>query len=364
MFAVAVACFCFIGIATEIRAGEVKPLEALPAKIKEKLPSVINVGNLPVGAPGVVQTMAVSDAISKDFGLSLKCRPYSSDVAKYKAYEAKDIASMYTSVGSHQYYLLGLELFHGWKPKKTRVFWHAFPVWAGAGVAGNIDNWGDLPGKRWAYPAYGPGHLGLMLSYFAYHKIDPNSLTKVPASSYTKAIEMVKDGQADIALITVTCPKTTEAVSLGKMKILGFGPPDEKEAWARLRAITPGYGPRWADLGCVKENPLWMSGGSYGYQALDDLDENLVYALTYGFHKTYPKWKDVSLEASYASLEETLNINNWKQLGIPFHRGAIKYFKDIGAWTAEHEAYQDMAEILEGRVFDVREAWLNDLEKK
>ncbi len=355
-----------VAFATAVKAGpaEIKPLDKLPDEVKAKLPSVINVGNLPVGSPGVVATLAISDSVSKLFGLSLKCRPYSSMVAKFKALEVGDVATIYTSMGTRQFYFLGLKHYHGWKPRKVRLLWYALPIWAGVGVTPDIKSWKDVPGRKWSYPAYGPGHASLVKAYFAYHKIDPDSLIKVPAPSYTKAIEMVKDGLADLALITVTCPKTNEAVELGKMRILGFGPPEEKEAWARLQAMTPAYSPSWAEVGCVRDNPLWMSGGNYAYQVLDELDENLVYALAYGFHKTYPKWKNVTLEAPYLNLKETLNVAHWKQMAIPYHRGAVKYFKDIGAWTPELEAYQEMAEITEARVFDVRRAWVKDIKAK
>ncbi len=46
-----------------------------------------------------------------------------------------------------------------------------------------------------------------------------------------------------------------------------------------------------------------------------------------GMHREFHTWL----------LEEAMNVTGTT---VPFHPGAVKYFKEAGLWTAEHEKWQ------------------------
>ena len=67
------------------------------------------------------------------------------------------------------------------------------------------------------------------------------------------------------------------------------------------------------------------------------MNDDLVYALTKALREAYPLYKDMHHLASQATLENTLG-KDWNL--SPYHPGATRYFKELGAWTDHHEQRQ------------------------
>ena len=66
--------------------------------------------------------------------------------------------------------------------------------------------------------------------------------------------------------------------------------------------------------------------------ARSDLSEGIVYKLTKILFEMSKERNAIHPSAKIYTLDKA--FNNSKKLGVPFHQGAIKYFKEKGVWTS------------------------------
>ena len=80
------------------------------------------------------------------------------------------------------------------------------------------------------------------------------------------------------------------------------------------------------------------------YQVHRDCPESLVYAITRVLHDNFDEWLTYDVGLEKGRLPEALTV---RAQGAPYHVGAIKYYKEKGYWTADHQkAYEEeLAEL-------------------
>ncbi|MCB0486795.1 MAG: hypothetical protein KDC47_11430, partial [Flavobacteriaceae bacterium] len=118
--------------------------------------------------------------------------------------------------------------------------------------------------------------------------------------------------------------------------------PANKDGWGRAQKAVPFVEPHAESIGAglTKEKPVWMMGYRYPMitvYAKTKADE--VYAVTKAIAETYDVYK------SAAPIMPRWDV---KKAGTPpmdaaFHDGAIRYLKEKGIWTADHQKWQDGA---------------------
>lgn len=79
-----------------------------------------------------------------------------------------------------------------------------------------------------------------------------------------------------------------------------------------------------------------------GLSTLKDFPEEGVYRILKALMGHFDEFKLIHPTAKDWTPQNTLN-----QFCIPFHPGAIRYFKEIGAWKAEHDKRQEAMLALE-----------------
>ena len=114
-------------------------------------------------------------------------------------------------------------------------------------------------------------------------------------------------------------------------------PVAEKENWARLLKHAPWFAPHTATagVGLSKDKPL--EGASYGYPILiayESQSDQVVYDLVKLLHTKFDKYKDAHNSAIGFAMDR--QVFQWS---VPYHAGAVKYFKEIGVWAAADEAH-------------------------
>ena len=114
-------------------------------------------------------------------------------------------------------------------------------------------------------------------------------------------------------------------------------PHDDEECWQHLQAIGPYFTPHIATRGAGISDDNPHEGGTYPYPLLTTLatqDSDLAYSLTRAINENYDDYKDSDPGAIGWALES--QVFQWV---VPYHEGAVAYWREIGVWTDEIEAH-------------------------
>jgi TRAP transporter TAXI family solute receptor len=184
-----------------------------------------------------------------------------------------------------------------------------------------------------------PGCKSLHEGYMAFGGVTWDDVKIVQVSSWGAAWNAVIDGSADTAHCLINSAKAVE-LSASPSGIHWLpAPADNKEGWGILNKYCPYLRPYTATsgAGASPENPVHIASYYYGLVCYPNLDEEVVYKITRGIWNSYE---------NYSSKHPTLKL--WTREGAlktdsflsPYHPGAVKFFKEAGVWTAEHEKVQ------------------------
>jgi TRAP transporter TAXI family solute receptor len=240
--------------------------------------------------------------------------------------------------------LKGLLDFEQWGPQSYRVVYEGGTLSAGLVTQGDsgIETLNDMVGRKVTYyPTY-PVVMKYMQSWLAYANITYDDVIQIPVSSMGDGMNAVLSGAAEVAFASQFSPTMYELESsFHGIHWLNFPnvTAEDKEAWARLQAILPAWYPYTATTGpgISEENPVAMNGYNYLILAYDWTDENLAYWFAKQMYENYDAFKDKHANLVLYSPEHALE---WEFWFCPQHEGTIRYYKDIGKWTAEMEAKQ------------------------
>jgi TRAP transporter TAXI family solute receptor len=145
-------------------------------------------------------------------------------------------------------------------------------------------------------------------------------------ASYTDAVDMLKDGHAQVFTLGTTAPASA-VMDLASARDVQMVPVDDK-TMAELKKMNPGY------------NRLVIKAGTYPKQDKDvpaigytthivaacDLPEDVVYKMT----KTMATHVG-DMAAVVKPITGLTPKDMAVDIGVPFHKGAEKYYKEVGA---------------------------------
>ena len=228
-----------------------------------------------------------------------------------------------------------------WGPQAIRNVYYPEHVGLGFAVRGDSDikTGYDLKGKRVAIYPGSPGPTLLNESELAFFGLTWKDVIPVKTSSPGEGYRNVRDGHIDTAFINSASSVAIEMASMPSgIRWLDM-PAGDKEGWKRVQELAPPHVPKKKTKGpgISEEDPAEII--TYGYpiiMAYDKSDEASVYWITRALIETRSDW-----EGKHASLKEDWTFEkHWGLFdgGIsPMHRGAVRYYKEIGVWTPERE---------------------------
>ncbi|MFC2001055.1 TAXI family TRAP transporter solute-binding subunit [Chloroflexota bacterium] len=317
------------------------PAPAPAPKPEWKPPSVITFTGGSLTGSSFAQSSSFGDAVATNTGTLVRVQPGSgrgipdairAGIANLAFTSSPTIWSV-THVGPRM-----LNNTDGWGPQRLRVLWQSKPIALAYAVPATSDimTGGDLIGKKvvWFPESYPTGqwYVEALLTFFKLKKTDVKLITVPKASAGYAAFV---DGSVDLAWASVTssAARRFEAAPHG-LRWLQLDPKDT-EAWKQLREFIPFAGHVRETTGPATPVDTW--GRPFLSVAYDWTDEELVYWLTkqkvvlYGEYS--PRLSALEGWTLDAALDLTFGF-------LPFHPGAIRYYKEIGMWTDEHDTYQ------------------------
>lgn len=195
-----------------------------------------------------------------------------------------------------------------------------------ANADAGINSIADLKGKPVALQPKGNTAEFISLQALEVYGMKPSDLGRVSYVSYTDAVSLMKDNNAQAFTLGTTVPASSimDLASARDVKLIDI--PDDK--FQAMRKLNPGY------------TKLVIPAGSYPKQSKDvqtigyathviarcDLDPDVVYKVLKGMvdHK-----KDLAAVAN--AMAGTTTKMMAEDIGVPMHKGALRYYKEVGA---------------------------------
>jgi TRAP transporter TAXI family solute receptor len=194
-------------------------------------------------------------------------------------------------------------------------------------ASANVRSFADLKGK--SVVTQPKGNTGELLTdlILQLNGMSYQSLSKINfQASYTDAVSLMKDGHAQVFTLGTTAPASS-VMDLASARDITVVPVDDKTMNA-MKASNPGY------------NKLIIKAGTYPKQSSDvpvigysthlvvacDLPENTVYQMV----KTMASNVD-SMSAVNKAIAGITPKDMAIDIGVPFHKGATKFYKEAGA---------------------------------
>ena len=196
-----------------------------------------------------------------------------------------------------------------------------------AAADSGINSYADLKGKTLVTQPKGntaEAITGLMLKF---NGMDYGSLAKANfQAAYNDAVSMMKDGHAQVFTLGTTAPASAvmDLASARDVKLVAV---DDK-TMSEFKKMNPGY------------NRLIIKAGTYPKQDKDvpvigysthvivacDLPEDTVYKMTKTMAENVP-----TLAAVVKAIGGVTAKDMAIDIGVPLHKGAAKYYKEVGA---------------------------------
>ncbi|WP_198174257.1 TAXI family TRAP transporter solute-binding subunit [Mesorhizobium xinjiangense] len=216
-----------------------------------------------------------------------------------------------------------------------------------------IESFKDIgPGTRIAYSPSSSFLVSGVNALLAYRGLGRDDVELIEVGNYGANTRIVVEGRADVAFTSPLSGTSYEAeANPSGLRWLPLPPKDaDPEAFARYRAIQPGYVPAEVSSGVPSAMGLNMDHAFQANHVRADADPEFVYKLTKWLDEHYEDFKDDFTHApmmSMASLETFLKVGALQ----PLHAGAIRYLKEKGVWTDTFQARQDkLVELAQTRV--------------
>ena len=310
-----------------------------------KLPSTLAWSAYNTGTTGYNQSVAIGKALKDKYGVSLRVVPGKNDISRLTPLR-KGKVQFVANGGATYFASEGISLFAAreWGPLKIRLLMSSTSdanLQVGTAKDANIKTYADLKGKRVAY-VRGSDALNIgMEAILAFAGLTWDDVKKVEFPGYGASWKGMVNGQVDAAFASTVSGPTRKLEASPRGIFWPTMPHGDSAGWDRLAKKAPYFLKHTATIGSggiSKDTPL--EGAGYPYPILitmADQKDELVYSLTKAIHTQYPNFKDAMPALSGWALER--QAFTW---AVPYHGSAVKYWKEIGAWSSDAQKHNDM----------------------
>lgn len=306
------------------------------------LPQMITFTSYKAGSFGYTATSGFREAIEQLTPMKVRVEPYGTDIARILPLKMgeSELTLVTGATGTCASY--GLVDFAGkeWGPQPIRTVWRGMTLFCSSVVRGDsgLKYMQDLKGKRvpWV-PGWSSGNT-IMEAYLAFGDMTWEDVVKVPMSGYVDCIKGVMEGKVDIA-IAATITSAVKELNAGPHKAGWIRlPHDDKAAWERMQAIAPWLTPAVCSKapGLPEGETMEIDQYPYSIWAYDSVNPDVIYAVVRAMHKGFDIYKDMHKAMPKWNIKQAVADPS----PVPFHDGAIRYYKEAAVWTPEMDKWQ------------------------
>lgn len=191
----------------------------------------------------------------------------------------------------------------------------------------NVKSFADLKGK--ALVTQPKGNTGEILTALVLkiNGMSYGSLSKANfQAGYTDAVDMMKDGHAQVFTLGTTSPASS-VMDLASGRDIDLVPVDDK-TMNELHKMNPGYHKLTIKAGTYPKQDKDVPAIAYSTHivARCDLPEEMVYQMTKAMATHI-----ADMAAVVKPIQGLTAKDMAVDIGVPFHKGAVKYYKEVGA---------------------------------
>lgn len=309
-----------------------------------KLPETLTWTAYDVGSGGYNQAVAIGNALKNKYQVNLRVLPGKNDVSRNIPLRDGKVPFSANGVGGSYLAQEGVYEFgaRDWGPQAVRALLlnnsDALLTIITAKDA-NIHTAADFKGKRVAWVVGAPSLNQNITALLAFANLTWNDVKKVEFGGFGQAMEAVVNNQVDAAFSSTISGQAYKIASSPRGIAYPTFPHSDKAGWARVRKIAPFFVPAFGTEGAGLSTEHKAEAATYPYPVLMTMkttNADLVYNMTKAMVELFGDYKDGAPGNKGWDIKR--QIFAW---AIPMHEGAIRYFKEKGLWTAEHQAHND-----------------------
>ena len=275
---------------------------------------------------GMLAQLISNHAEVANIKLSATAESGNASVANAKLLGRGEIESAFAAADILDAAYKGTGQFEGRKIENIRAIGALYPETVQLVVRADsgIKTFADLAGKTISSGSPGSGQWQLLGDLLEAHGMTRDSVSE-DLSSFSQAVEKIKDGNLDASLITAGAPTSsvTDLANGHKIRIVPLNGPaiaklQEKQPYY-VNAILPAgaYKGVDSDVETLAVRAIWATHA--------DVSDDIIYAVTKALYentdilgKVHTKGKEVNVESALESVS------------IPVHPGAQRYYAEKG----------------------------------
>lgn len=298
---------------------------------------------------GYVQAIAVSNTLRKLYGTSVRIIPGKNDISRIMPL-ARKLAQLCACGTAEAYFAQeGITLFatRDWGPQPMRILFtnrgdgigHSLVM---AGDLG-IKSLADLKGKRVSWIRGSPALQSNASGVLAFAGLTWDDVQRVDVPGYRQGLDALLNNSVDATWASTTASHVQRISASPRGVMWPAFPHDDDAGWERLWEHAPHFGKTMVTFGADLENntsgavPYPGLGSSYpAYVGYDRLSDDTAYALTKAVIDNHKDFANAApgME-SYAPDRQDF------RLVMPYHPGAIRYFRESGLWGEADDIHNE-----------------------
>ncbi len=295
-----------------------------------------------LGSSGYAEASGIADAVMKKHPMRVRIVPSGTSIGRLLPLQQ----------GKANYGFLANELYFAsegtfdfatsaWGPQDVRVAL-ARPASNGMATAGDIGvkTVADLKGKRIGYVKGNPSVNVKTDAYLNFAGLTRADVQIVWFGSYNAMKTAVINNQLDSFSSVTTSANMREIEASPRGLVWPEFPTSDKAGWERIRQVADFFEPYKETVGAAisADKPKDLVGYRYPIIATyANTSAEEVYSLV----KAIDESMDLIKAITGSAANWAPNISGKPPADAPWHDGAIRYIKEKGWWTADHQAWQD-----------------------
>ncbi|MFA7504895.1 MAG: TAXI family TRAP transporter solute-binding subunit [Burkholderiaceae bacterium] len=333
--------FRIAAIGATLAAASLIAQPALAADVK--LPDTMAWSAYDVGSGGYNQAVAIGAALKNKYGTNLRIIPGKNDVSRMLPLKTGRLDFVANGVGSYMAQE-GMYEFGGkdWGPMPIRLLMTNISNQTLAMItAGDIGvkTVADIKGKRVAWVIGAPALNQNLTAILAFADLTWDDVEKVEFGGYGASLDAIVNNQVDAGFSVSVSGKAYALAQSPRGLVYPVMPASDTEGWNRVRAVAPYMVPVSASQGAELSKEAPVESAAYPYPILHTLDDrgaDEAYAMTKAMVETFPMYKEAAPGNDGWALEQ----QNFEWV-VPYHEGAIRFYKEKGLWTDAHQKHND-----------------------